>query len=418
LPTVLVVSRYFPPLGSAGASIRLIKFMKYARLEGWRFIVFTEDLNKPVIVQEKASGFLLDEVPPDTEIIRVPNPLFGKRGVHPIAKFIFKDSSLPWGMNVIWNCLKQIRKGNVNLIFANSPPFTNPFVGSILKLYYRLPFVLDIRDDWVGTPTFSAKDKFRQTIEKFFEEIIIRSAQFVVLVTEASFILYKERYKKIKTDYKFNLISNGCDLEEYRVIMNRKKNNNSKQFKMLGVGSGYRKEHRDLTPLLQGLGIFFEKHPDALKSFTIEFLGNEPSEEYKDIIEVMGIADLVKYFAPVGRKEFVERLWSADLLFDVLIRGIPTRVSGTLYEYWATGKAPILLISEEGAASKILKENQLGRHALFDEVDVIAEYIEEVYTAYSSGSPVWITREGVEKYSRKYLTEKMVGLWKQAVEGC
>jgi glycosyltransferase involved in cell wall biosynthesis len=403
-------------MGSAGASIRLIKFMKYASLEGWRFIVFTEDISRPVIIQERASEFLLDEVPPDTEIIRVPNPIFGENGGHPIARFIFKDSSLPWGINVIWTCLKRIRKERIDLIFANAPPFTNPFIGTILRFWYRLPYIFDMKDDWVDTPTFEAKSKLRQMIEVILEGIIICSARFVVLVTQASLNMYKERYQKVTASGKFHFISNGCDLEEYQVLKDRERRITSKKFTMLSAVSGYRKGYRDLTPLLHGLRMFFDKFPDAKERFTFAFLGNEPSIEFKEMIEKMGMGDLVEYCEPVGRQELVERLWGADLLIVVNLFGLSTAVSGTLYEYWATGKAPILLISEDGAASKILRDNHLGMHALFGEIEEIAEYIEKIYLAYSSGSPMWINREGVEKYSRKYLTQKMLNLWKLSFE--
>jgi hypothetical protein len=48
-------------------------------------------------------------------------------------------------------------------------------------------------------------------------------------------------------------------------------------------------------------------------------------------------------------------------------------------------------------------------------VDKIANFIEKVYLAYTSGTPLWITREGVEKYSRKELTARMVRLWNRAI---
>jgi len=53
---------------------------------------------------------------------------------------------------------------------------------------------------------------------------------------------------------------------------------------------------------------------------------------------------------------------------------------------------------------------------LFDEIGEIAGFIEKIYLAYTSGSPIWINREGVQKYSRKELTKKMLTLWKQAIE--
>jgi glycosyltransferase involved in cell wall biosynthesis len=415
LRTALIVSRYFPPLGSAGASIRLVKFMKYAAREGWRFIVLTEDIERPVIIQEQKSGFLLDEVPADTEVIRVVNPLFGGKGIKTLARAIFKDSSLPWGLNVIWRCIRQVKKESIDLIYANAPPFTNPFIGCVLKFWYGHPYVFDMKDDWVGTPSFEGKNKIRRVIEMFLEGVIIRSTEYTVLVTQASLDKYKTRYRKGSAGEKLYCISNGCDLDEYEALKARKKGITTQKFTMLGVGSGYRKGYRDLIPLIEGIGKFFDKHPDAMGNFSIEFLGNEPSDEFKVMIDNLGIQKVVKYCPAVGREEFVERLWGADLLFEVFFRGVTTGVSGTLYEYWAAGKAPVLLVSEEGAASKILKENQLGEHALFDEVEKIAAFIEKVYLAYKSGSPLWISREGVERYSRKELTAQMVQLWNRAI---
>jgi glycosyltransferase involved in cell wall biosynthesis len=389
--------------------------MKYAAREGWQFIVLTEDIDRPVIIQEQKSGFLLDEVPPDTEVIRVANPLFGGEGIKGIAKAIFKDSSLPWGLNVVRTCIRQVKKESIDLIFANAPPYTNPFIGSILKYLYSCPYVFDMKDDWVGKPSFEAKNKIRQVIESILEGAIIRSTQYTVLVTQASMDKYQARYQKRREVEKFHLISNGCDLEEYEILMERKRQITSKKFTMLGVGSGYRVGHRDPTALLYGIKKFIDKYPDSKRRILVDFLGDEPSIEYKDLVDHLGLGDVVRYSKPVERRELIERLWDADLLFDALVPDIPTAISGTLYEYWATGKAPILLVSEEGAGSKIVDENKLGMHALFDEADKIADFIEKVYLAYQAGSPVWITREGVEKFSRKELTAQMVRLWNQAV---
>jgi hypothetical protein len=92
-----------------------------------------------------------------------------------------------------------------------------------------------------------------------------------------------------------------------------------------------------------------------------------------------------------------------------------TAISGTLYEYWATGKAPVLLISEEGASSALVGENRIGKHFLFDQIVEIAAYIEKIFDAYESGQPIWIEREGIQNFDRKALARQMEDIWQKAL---
>jgi hypothetical protein len=87
-----------------------------------------------------------------------------------------------------------------------------------------------------------------------------------------------------------------------------------------------------------------------------------------------------------------------------------------LYEYWATGRAPILLISEVGASSELVESHHLGRSFRFEQVDEIASYIESVYEQFERGDSQWIEREGVDKYDRKILANRMEKIWRSLVQ--
>ncbi len=123
----------------------------------------------------------------------------------------------------------------------------------------------------------------------------------------------------------------------------------------------------------------------------------------------------IKYTGVLERRNLVEALWQADLFFLVQPQENITAISATLYEYWATGKAPILLFSEIGAASDLVQKNNLGAHFQFKQTDEASKFLESVYTAFRDSRPIWIERSGVEMYDRRKMVEKMTAIWTDAI---
>jgi len=272
--------------------------------------------------------------------------------------------------------------------------------------------VLDLKDDWVDAPNFLQKSRVRQSIEKSLEAIMIRRASAVITVTRASHNLYTERYAHLGTPGKFHLIPNGCDLDEYQTLKHRERKINSSRFLILSAAWGYRKDYRDISPFLSALGLFFSRHPEAKSNMDVVLLGDSLSTEYEESLSELALNETIQVVDTVRRNDLVEWLWKADLFLLIQPIDNTTAISGTLYEYWATGKAPILLISEVGASSALIDDNQLGRQFHYEQIDEIANYIEQLFVAYRNGQPVWIERNGIRNYDRKFLAEKMNGIWR------
>jgi glycosyltransferase involved in cell wall biosynthesis len=417
LPQVLVVSRFFPPLGSAGASIRLVKFIKYLSDLGWTFVVFTQDLEKTVVPEQLLSAFLLDELPPDLVIERISAPFSpaghaveGKDrrlGLIRVIRQILGDSSLAWGLMVFFAGVKKIRKENFTLVFGVTPPFTNALVAMLLSLVGNKPLVLDLKDDWVDSPTFAQKKPIRQFIERNLESLIVRRSAAVVTVTQRSYEVYKERYAHLSKGKKIHFIPNGCDLDEYRHLHSHERKTVSNHFLILSAAWGYKKDYRDITPFLLGLGQFCKRYPEVSEKIEVILLGNSLSSEYDTLLSELNLQKTVRCIGALSRHQFVEQLWKADLLLLVQPKNNTTAISGTLYEYWAAGKAPILLISETGESSALLEENGIGGHFHFDQIDEIANYIEKLFFAYEVGQPVWIKQQGIERFDRRMLARQL-----------
>jgi hypothetical protein len=416
LPNVLAVSRYFPPLSSAGASIRLVKFIKYSAREDWHFTVITQDPNRPVIPESNLSDFLLEEIPADANIIRIGNPIFGTTLINRIAQKIFGSSSLPWGISVFWKVLSLHHQIKADLIFVNSPPFTNAAIGFGLAVILKVPFVLDMKDDWIGSAKYENKGKLRQAFDRWIEREIVKKAKKVAVVTKSSFMSCTQRYSPYGLADKFAIIPNGEDLEEFNQILGRTRKKEGESFRIQTAAAGYRPDYRDLSPLLKALELFLLHNPVAREQIEIEFIGDVIDPVYKVWLEKLLPVKRILNTELLNRNQLVERLWMADLFFLVQPKGNRTAISGTLYEYWATGKAPILLFSEEGASSEIVIQNNLGGHFNFKEIEESSRFIEKIYKGFVSFQPIWIERNGVEKFDRKELSRQMVDIWSDAIQ--
>jgi glycosyltransferase involved in cell wall biosynthesis len=410
LKTALIVSSYFPPFHSAGGSIRLIKFIKHLSSWEWKFVVYTQDRSGDVVSSETLSSFLLEELPEDIAIKRVGDPFS-----LPLARRALSKSSLGWGLNVFRSGLANLKAHDIDLIFGVTPPFSNALAATLLAWFGKKPLVLDLKDDWVGSPTFLQKNIFRQKIEKLLERMIVRTSSAIITVTPQSFQLYKDRYQYLRTPEKFHLIPNGCDLTEYERLAARTRTINSERFMILSAAWGFRKDYRDITPFLVAIDKFIKRRPDVREKMDIMLLGDSLSAEYNELISRLDLDEIIKSVGAVKREELVEWLWNADLFLLVQPVDNKTAISGTLYEYWATGKAPVLLIAEEGASSTLVEGNQLGRHFHFEEVSQIADYIEQVFSAYENRRPIWIEREGVQNFDRRRLARRMDEIWRKVI---
>jgi glycosyltransferase involved in cell wall biosynthesis len=419
LPKVLVVSSFFPPHHSAGGSIRLVKFIKYLTEWGWQFTVYSRTLSDVNQENDALSEFLLEELPENIIVNRYTS-LFStdksnriKKWIANIAHHAFGDSSLGWGINAFWKGLTEVKK--YDLIFSVTPPFTNALIALLLSWAGKKSLVLDLKDDWVGSPTFMRKNSLRRRVETFLEELIIRGSSAVIAVTDKSYKLYKERYAHVNKGKNIYFVPNGCDLDEYHHLEQLERSILSDRFLILSAAWGFRKDYRDITLFLLALDLFFQRHPDAKNETEVILLGNSLSAEYDKLLSDLNLRSVIKCIGALHRDQLVMELWRADLLLLVQPVGNTTAISGTLYEYWATGKAPVMLISDKGASSEFVLNNRLGRHFKFDELEGIASYIEHVFKAYKERQPIWIDRMGIQAYDRKLLAKQMDEIWRKIV---
>jgi glycosyltransferase involved in cell wall biosynthesis len=306
---------------------------------------------------------------------------------------------------------KKLRLSKPDLIFVNSPPFTNAAIGLVLATIFDIPLIVDMKDDWVGSSAYWKKGKLRRVVESRIEQRVMRKASAVITPSRRSYETWVNRYSTLGVAKKIFFIPNGEDLEEFRFLNGRKRKPEGDRFRLLSAAADYRLDYRDLTPFLQAMEMCIERCPQTRDQIEIEFLGQDPDSSYKTWLERLLPPAAILYSGILDRQALVEHLWRSDLFFLVQPRGNFTSVSGTLYEYWATGKAPVLLISEAGASSDLVVNNHLGEHFQFNQVEEASQYLERMIQTFHDGHPVWIEKSGAEEFDRHKLAQQMVSIW-------
>jgi len=430
---VLMIARAFPPFLPIGHSIRVVKFIKYLPALGWLPVILTvDDRNEYETLRKVGSETLLSEIGSEVKIYRTSA---GERSLkslemerrfaqsnrlaaaiawvlHKAYYWIYRnlflpDEYVPWLPFAVKRGKEILKSEGIDVIFATCPPFSALLVGAFLKLFTGKPLILDYRDDWIDTPWYQSKPRIRRLIERKLESWAVRTADKVILVTEWSKDLFLKRYPKESVD-KFVFISNGCDLDELKIINNMPEPSSNVKFTILHAGSLNVGKFWGRSPmgLFQAIQKIIQKDPGLAEKLTLTFAGDLP-EEYQRLAEGFGLSTIIKKLGHLSHEDALRLIRSADLLLAINYEGWATLIPGKLYEYWAVGGPPILLLSYEGAAAEFIEKHNLGFTVEPYDSDSIQRVILNVYHQEKMGLPIRIKTAGVEAYDRQVLAGKL-----------
>ena len=427
---VLMVARVFPPFSSVGHSIRVVKFIKYLPALGWLPVVLTIDGQKEYETMRKVgSETLLSEIQPQVKIYRTTagepslkflkkEREFGQRNwlaavivkvLGGARRWVFRNLLLP-DRNIAWLpfALRMggqiVRSEGIDVIFATCPPHSATLVGAFLKLFTGKRLILDFRDDWIDTPRYHSWPTIIRMIERRMESWVVKTADKVILVTEWSKKAFQDRYPKEPSD-KFVFIPNGCDLGEFAVLNSMTAAPRNSKFTILHAGSLNDSKNwtRNPAALFQAIYNILQRQPELAEELSLVFAGDFP-EGHRRLAEEMGLNGVIKGVGHLPHDEVLRLTKSADLLLAFNYEGFSTLIPGKIYEYWAVGGPPILLLSCRGAATDLIEKYGIGISVESYAVDGIEAAIYDAFKEYKAGSHSSISRRGIECYDRKALS--------------
>lgn len=374
---VLMIATYFPPSGGVGV-FRITKFVKYLKLAGYEPVVVTID-NKYCINRD-------DGLLKDVEGIKVYRLNFSV--LNNSVEKSFKKALNKGIYNIV-----DVEKPDI--LFLTGGPFKILPIGRKVYDKYKIPYIIDLRDPWSlqknnGTNAISRlKIRVYRYIESICEKRTLEKASYTCVVNDTM----KKEYEKKYPNYKFAVISNGYDEDDFANIKPVK----YKKFTIVytgkfSVSAGFRNPDTFFQALC---------HIDG-----VEFLhvGNI-EQNIVDMTNYYNCGDKCKFVGFKSYNEVLSYAKGADAL--LLISGNePSEQTGKIFDYMGCNVPIIALTNKNNEIYKIC--NNLDNVLVVDRNDVNA--IISAVKQIKDGKLKSANRYNNIIYSRKYLCNELIEL--------
>lgn len=436
---VLMIAYFFPPVGgiASAGSQRTLKFAKYLGERGWQPVVLTvrEDCYERYFVMDPT---LLERVPPDVKIARssvirwLTRLLeFKNRGRHiapPTAAapastdtgendgrnesrlqklkdavtglFEIPDEEIGWLVPGVAAGIRVVRRERVDVLYSTGKPWTAHLVAAALKKLTGRPLVVDFRDPWMTNPFRGEKSPLRDRVEAYLERKVVETADVVVTNTKALRDEFIARFPEAPAA-KFVTLLNGFDPDDYDEV-SAARPAEARKFTIAHTGFLYGK--RDPRGFLEAVSRLIEEGKIAPDALEIVFVGSiELPYDLPSYLRAKRLAGIVRLIDQVPYRESLRHLAQSDALL-LLQPGTMTQVPSKLFEYIALGK-PILAVSpRDGATSRLVLDESLGRVADADSIEEIATAVEDLYRIWRQGGAVGAANGARSKFDVRNVT--------------
>jgi glycosyltransferase involved in cell wall biosynthesis len=422
---ILIVSYYWPPAGGPGVQ-RWLKFVKYLPDFGIQPVVYIPENPTYPIIDKK----LQQEVSKDVIILKnkIFEPyqlarIFSKKdatkissGIIPNKKkqsFVQKlmlwirgnifipDARKFWVNPSVKYLEKYIEENNITTLITTGPPHSLHLIGLAIKKKKNIQWIADFRDPWttIGYHKELKLSSFAEKKHKSLEKKVLNTADKIIVTSPTT-----QKEFQALTSQPIAVITNGYDVEPVtRKPLDEK-------FTLAHIGSLLSERNPEI--LWQTLAELAQEIPDFQNHFELKLIG-AVSQEVLNTLEKYSLSKFCNNIGYVPHNEAVEAQRSSQVLLLIEINSPETRciIPGKLFEYMVSER-PIVALGPDGSdIAPILKETNTGSFFLYTEKDKLKSRILEYYELYLQNN-LKVHAVGLQKYSRKNLTQQLVSFIK------
>jgi len=379
---VLMIAHHFPPAGGVG-TFRVTKFVKYLRDFGWEPVVLT--VNKECYPKSVWLDHDLEkDIPHNIHIYRTKI----------LRSSYINDEGIKWLPYLISNLISIIRKEHPHLVYITGGPFFPLIAGPIIKIFFQLPYIVDLRDPWkLAKREISIrglKTRLGWLLTNIAEPIVIRYAAKVICATDT----LRKEYQSIYPDKseKFFTITNGYDPDDFDYI----KPKQYKKFTIVYTGKFERNEaFHDPSPVFKALKIL------QSKGIEVQFIHVGVKEEKVVVLaQKEGIRNAIKFIGPRSHSETLSYAIGADLLLVIgsdRKMGLPVK----MFDYIGCHRPILILAYKDEEIWNVGQEIPFAILLENNDSNNIAHVIEDIYQ--NCHKIEWAQNMG-SKYHRRNLT--------------
>jgi len=375
---ILFVSYNFPPVGGGGVQ-RVVKFVKYIHLYGWRPVVLT--VRNPSV--PTTDNTLQRDVPNTVKIYRAPTlePSYHFKSsfsgsnkqekkkcsiLNPVKKAVsglfVPDMQILWWPGLVVSLLRVLRKERPHCIFVTAPPFSSLIPVSIIGRLFSVPVIIDFRDEWAFSRNQwenLSKSRFHSHCDFVLEKVALKACTNFTAATQSYVTSLQSKHKSCTRNSNFIkgvCITNGYDDDDF-ALSSIEKRTSAKGGKIRIVYSGTVWRATSLKPFLEAILKIEQNSGKILARMEIDIFGRVVPEERGSYL-YKALSRIIKVHGYVGHAEVVKAIVNADILLLTLsgTDGAEKIIPGKTFEYMATGNH-ILAIVPDGEVCMLLRNH-------------------------------------------------------------
>ncbi len=423
---ILIITYYWPPAGGPGVQ-RWLKFVKYFRdfgIEPHVYIpenpdypLLDESLVKeiegdPIILQHKIfEPYALAKIFSRKQTEKISSGIINEKSRQGIIQklllyirgnFFIPDARVLWVKPSVKFLLGYLQKNQIETIVTTGPPHSLHLIGLELKKNLHIRWYADFRDPWTKIGYHKKLKLNARSLKKHveMESEVLNSADHIIttsFTTKAEFSLI--------TSKPISVITNGFE----QVSLNQVERD--EKFSLVHIGSllSGRNPH-NLWQVLSELVVESEN----FKNFFILKLVGTISEEVLRSIREFGLSSNLEIQGYVDHREALKIQRKAQVLLLVEIDSEETRgiIPGKLFEYLAAERPVVAVGPEKWDVERILEDTRAGTTFNYNSYENLKNQILTYFDRYLENT-LEPEIQGIDQYSRKYLTGKMADLLKK-----
>jgi len=366
----LLVSYGFPPVGGAGVQ-RPVKFVKYLRKFGWEPLVLTV-ANPSVPVQDSA---MLNDIPEGVKVCRASSlePSYaakqgfsgkGKQGSSwlktvikkTLSLFLLPDMQILWWPGMAKKLISVIRAEKPDCLYVTAPPFSSFIPVVVAGKLFRVPVVLDYRDEWAFSRASwenASKSGLAFFLDTVLERFALANCSAFTVATGSYLNSLANRYGAQLLS-KGTVITNGYDSDDFVGATSPKQ---LEQSDVTIVYTGTVWNATSLSFFCSALGKLLCAKPELKKIIRLKIFGRVVAEEMPYILDE-SVKDVIESFGYIEHDRIAGEMLNADILLLTLsdMPGAEKIIHGKVFEYMASGRH-ILALIPDGEVKTLLSEH-------------------------------------------------------------
>ena len=394
---LLLITYYFPPCGGASVQRWLKWLPELVRLGHEITVITTLNGDYPVLDES-----LLEEVPKEIKVLRVPSPspgklwklLFGAKSRLPHGNLDnsrdsgFLHRAMVWirvnliipDMRRIWNpraykaAVEHLRSKTAVLVITTGPPHSTHLIGLKLKTKFKLPWVADWRDPWTGIYYLKLNPPcaLSKRINLGLERKVANSADMNIVVSQ--------HLARHLGTAKTTVIYNGYDATKHKCKNNPSKTEHADKYKIKYIGRVT--EGQKLFDMLNLI-----RNTLADKDYELTLLGTGLNDtQLSQLRGMLGSKLRVVGFVP--HNEALREMTDAHLLLLLInyYEGFEGMLTTKLFEYLASGVEILCLGPHGSEAEQLIDTYQAGQCFDLSETEAAALFINKSYQAWQQNA--------------------------------